>query len=84
MQPQEKHDVVHLEKQINDLSKQLTKLATEQEFKELIINIRQPGWTTPAEFRFAVGIVDSMLAQTKALGDLKRVLIDGSRAVGNK
>jgi hypothetical protein len=84
MQPQEKHDVVHLEKQINDLNNHLMKLAPEQEFKELIINIRKPGWTTPAEFRFAVGIVDSMLAQTKVLRDLKRVLVDGSRAVGNK
>jgi len=84
MQPQEKHDVVHLEKQINDLSKHLAKLAGDEEFKALIATIRKPGWTTPAEFRFAAGIVDSMFAQTKALVDLKRVLIDGSNAVGNK
>jgi len=84
MQPQEKHDVGQIETKVKDLTKNLAKLAHERDFEELIKVIKQPGWTTPAEFKLVTGVVDSMIAQTKALTDLKQVLIEGSRSVNAK
>ena len=42
---------------------------------------RRPGWTTPAEFIFASGILASMLDQTETLEKLKKQLVEGSNAV---
>jgi len=79
-----KHDVTNLETRIKELTKTLTQLTTEQDFQELIQIIHRPGWTTPAEFAFATGIVDTMLAQAKALTNLKQALLAGSREVTAK
>lgn len=35
----------------------------------------------PAEFVFALGLVNSMLSQTKALNEMKTALLRGSNAV---
>ena len=79
-----KHDVTNLETRIKELTKTLTQLTTEQDFQELIQIIHRPGWTTPAEFAFATGIVETMLAQAKALTNLKQALLAGSREVTAK
>jgi hypothetical protein len=77
----EAHDTERLQKQVSDLSNALAKLYNAEEFKELILLLRRPGWTTPAELIFATGIVDSMLAHTKAFVQLKGDLMRGSEAV---
>lgn len=75
-------DIGKLIKQVTDLSDALAHLSNPEDFKRLILILRHPGWTTPAEFIFASGIVESMLAQTAALTKLKGQLIKGSQSVG--
>ncbi len=70
-----------LEKQISALSDALANLNSADDLKKLILLIRKPGWTTPAEFTFASGLVDSMLVQAKALTQMKETLLRGSDAV---
>lgn len=70
-----------LEKQISALSDALANLNSADDLRKLILLIRKPGWTTPAEFTFASGLVDSMLAQTKVLNQMKETLLRGSDAV---
>jgi hypothetical protein len=81
MANEHKEDLKKLEKQIDALSNALAKLSNKEDFRELILILRRPGWTTPAEFRFASGIVASMAAQVKGLAALKKDLIEGSKAV---
>lgn len=75
------HDIKGLEKRISALSAALANLNNADDFKKLILLLRKPGWTTPAEFLFAVGIVDSMTAHVNALIQMKTVLVKGSAAV---
>jgi hypothetical protein len=77
-------DIKRLEKQITALSNALAKLSNKEDFRELILILRRPGWTTPAEFRFASGIVASMTTQVKGLAALKADLIAGSKEVVTK
>ena len=70
-----------LEKKVTALSDALAKLNSADDFKKLILLLRRPGWTTPAEFIFASSIVDTMLAHTKALTLQTGQLLKGSQAV---
>ncbi|MFY9269691.1 MAG: hypothetical protein WAO55_08100 [Candidatus Manganitrophaceae bacterium] len=74
-------DAKILEKKVTALSDALAKLNSAEDFKKLILILRKPGWTTPAEFIFASSIVDTMLAHTKALTLQKAQLLKGSQAV---
>jgi hypothetical protein len=56
-------------------------LSAEQDIQELIRIWRRPGWTTPAEFLFASGLVDAMATQVDALVRMKTTLMKGSVAV---
>jgi hypothetical protein len=76
------HDIKGLEKSITALSKALANLNSADDFRKLILIIKKPGWTTPAEFMFAAGLVDSMLGQVKAMDQMKDVLLKGSGKVG--
>jgi hypothetical protein len=73
-----------LEKQVTDLSDALAHLGDPDGFKRLIIIIRRPGWTSLPEQLFTSAIVESMLAHTKALEELKGKLLKASEAVGVK
>ncbi|MEW6125883.1 MAG: hypothetical protein AB1757_02370 [Acidobacteriota bacterium] len=75
-------DIKRLEKKVTDLSDALAKLSSKEDFKKLILILRRPGWTTPAEYIFASSIVEAMTAQAKALDKLKGDLLKGSDAVG--
>jgi len=77
----EKHDISKLEKHVKELNQSLNGLADNTEFDELLKIIHRPGWTTPAEFMFAMGVVESMTVHARALTDLKRTLINASRKV---
>jgi hypothetical protein len=76
-----KADIKALEKKVTSISNALAKLSNEDDFKKLILEWRRPGWTTPAEFIFVSGILDSLAAHTVALAQLKGNLIRGSKAV---
>jgi hypothetical protein len=75
------HDVKKLEKMVTDLSDLLAHLGSSTDLKKLIEILRHPGWTTPAEFIFAHGILVSMLANAQALTQLKNDFVKGSQAV---
>jgi len=74
-------DLKNLGKRVKALNDALVYVANGKDFRDLIAHLRHPGWTTPAEFIFASGIVDSMLAHTAALTKLKQDLLKGSKAV---
>ena len=75
------HDIKGLEKKVDALSNALAKLSSAEDFRELILILRRPGWTTPAEFIFATAIVDSMTAHVKTMTQLKTSFLKGSREV---
>ena len=77
-------DISGLEKKVTDLSNALAHLSTAEDFRKLILILKRPGWTTPAEFIFASTIVDAMLGQTRALTAQKQELLKGAEAVGAK
>jgi long-subunit acyl-CoA synthetase (AMP-forming) len=77
-------DVEKLSKKVTDLSTALAHLGNKDDFHKLILILKRPGWTTPAEFILASAVVDVMLAQTHALTTLKGELLRGSEAVGAK
>jgi ABC-type thiamin/hydroxymethylpyrimidine transport system permease subunit len=71
-----------LETQLRELHKGFQNLAGEQDsVHSLISMIHKPGWTTIAEVALVTGIVDAMLAHTKALNDLKQALLSGASKV---
>jgi hypothetical protein len=79
----DKHDIDigGLERRVTALSDALAHLGNADDLKRLILILRRPGWTTPAEFIFASGIVESMLAHSAALTKLRGDLLQGSEAV---
>jgi hypothetical protein len=70
-----------LDKKITDLSNALATLGRGTDLRELLQVIRNPGWTTPAEFAFCMGMLDGMQAHAKALGDLSSRLLASSKLV---
>jgi hypothetical protein len=77
----EKHHIAHLEEQLRDLHTGLRDLASGYEVEELIGIIHKPGWTTVAEAELFIGLVESMVAQTRNLSSLQRVLFNGAAKV---
>lgn len=75
-------DIARLEKRHNDLVSVLARLDL-NELRELVKTFKKPGWTTPAEFRFAMGLTEGLIAQVEALDSFKNTLIQGSRLVGS-
>lgn len=76
-----KVEIKGLEKKMSSISNALAKLGSAEDLRKLILEWRRPGWTTPAEFIFVSAIVDSMAANVETLGNLKRELLRGSKAV---
>ena len=76
------HDVSHLETGINQFAEILVKLTNQETIEELIRIWRRPGWTTPAEFIFASGVLDSMISLANQLESMENVLLQGSDLVG--
>jgi len=77
-------DLKHVESRISNVTQALKSLAEDRELAELLTIIHQPGWTTPAEAMLVNGLLDSMIAHTRHLGELKQTLLAGARAVAVK
>ena len=77
----DKAELRRLEKRITALSSALAQLGRGTDLRKLIMVIRKPGWTTPAELRFANALIDGMLGQTAALAASKSALLQASAAV---
>ena len=69
---------------IEGLRESLRRHADDDDLVELLKIIRHPGWTTPAEFAFATGIVSVMTKFSDSLADMRGVLVQGARQVGVK
>ncbi len=79
------HDHVEtLNKKITALSDALAHLGRGTDLKELILIIKNPGWTTPAEFTLVSAIVESMQMHVHALDKLQGDLLSGSKLVLKK
>ena len=82
-QDHQKH-IEKLGKHIEALSHDLAQVGNTEDLENLLLIIHRPGWTTLPEIAFASGIVESLHAQTKALIQLKSVLVKTSESVGVK
>ena len=80
----DKQDVGRLEKSIHALQDRISVLGAEDDYLELIRIIRQPGWTTPAEFRLVNTLVTTFTRQIETLDQLKHELIQAAQLVGTK
>lgn len=73
-----------LDKKITALSDALAHLGKGSTMKDVLLIIRKPGYTTPAEFRFTLGLVDAMHGQVSLINQLGDNLLAGAQAVGHK
>jgi hypothetical protein len=85
-----KHDLTHLVGRIKTLDAALHKLAETEELAEIIVIIipnpippvhHGAGWTTIAEYSFALGLVESTLSLVNQVAGLKRALLEWGRLV---
>lgn len=77
-----KHNIDALDAQLNEYFEILTWLSDQERLRQLLIDWRRPGWTTPAEFLLVSGLLTSMTSAAKQLGELQNTLIEGSQLVG--
>ncbi len=71
-----------LDEKISDLSDALAHLGKGTDLVELLRIIRKPGWTTPAEFRFSVALIDTMRIQVEGLAQTSARLLGAAKVVG--
>jgi hypothetical protein len=76
-----RRDMQMLEKQVQ-LMAEGWDILRRIDLKDLIPIIKQPGWTTPAEFMFATTLVGSLQAQVDQLAATAKGLLQASREVG--
>lgn len=80
--PNHKLEIRKFEKSITALSDALAHLGKGTDLRDLIMIIRKPGWTTPAELLYATSIVETMSAQVATLERLQNNLLRASKMVG--
>mgnify|MGYP000036765942 CR=1 FL=1 len=75
---------VALEKKITVLSKALASLqkTSEKDLRELLLIIKRPGWTTPAELGFTNVVLDSIGQQVKLVNSMKTNFLKIAKTVG--
>jgi hypothetical protein len=73
-----------LDKKITALSDALAHLGKGSTMRDVLLIIRKPGYTTPAEFRFTLGLVDAMHGQVNLINQLGDNLLAGAQAVAHK
>ena len=74
-------EIRELDKKVTELSDALAHLGKGTTVNELLLIIRKPGYTRPAEFRFTLGMVDAMHGQVTLLNRLGDNLLAGAQAV---
>jgi hypothetical protein len=80
--PNHRAELKRFEKTVTELSDALAHLGRGTSLRELILIIKRPGWTTPAELAFASSIVQNMTSQVAALERLQTDLLNASQMVG--
>lgn len=76
-----KDQLKRLQKNTSLLQELLSDLGRADELKELLRHIRQPGWTTPAEFILVSRGLEAATAQARALAASVTAIVAGARAV---
>ena len=77
-------DLKRLDKKITDLSKALANLGKGTDGKDLLLIIRKPGWTTPAELAFSHALLDTANIQIRGLEATMKGLKGAAAKVGGK
>jgi len=77
----QKHEIDQLESSTRQVCDSLRSLADDKDFKEFLITIRRPGFTTPAEALLFRGVVDGLLTHAKAISSLKQVIAGAAARV---
>jgi hypothetical protein len=77
----EKHELVKLESKIKELNDVCREIGDESNMKEMLLIIRRPGWTTPAELALVNVAVESLINQVRAVNSLRESLVAGARQV---
>lgn len=76
------HDIRALEKKVTALSKALANLGKGTDLRDLILIIKRPGWTTPAEFALVNTLVDHLQVSVNNFANVQKELVKGSKMVG--
>ena len=76
--------IAELDKKITALSDALAHLGKGTDLRELLRIIKEPGWTTPAEFAFTIAILDSMQDQANQLEKMGSRLLDAGKRVASR
>jgi len=77
----EEHTIDGIEEHVKGLIEDMRRLSKDEDLRELLVLLRQPGWTTPAEFALVFGLARSMRIQAETLLDSRKTLLDGSRKI---
>ncbi len=79
-----KIDLDRLDKKVTALSKALANLGKGTDGKDLLLIIRKPGWTTPAELGFTNALLDTAALQVRGLEATMKGLKSAAAKVGGK
>ena len=80
MSDQNSH-VRQIQEKADALSAALAELAGGDGIKELLKIIHFPGYTTPAELAFTLGILEDMTNRVRGLATMERALLSASRMI---
>jgi hypothetical protein len=73
--------VRQIQEKADALSTALAELARGDGIKELLKIIHFPGYTTPAELAFTLGILEDMTHRARGLATMERALLSASRMI---
>ena len=81
---QEGHDLQKLEHALKECSHNLRQLGEHSTptVEELLVIVRRPGWTTPAEFALVHALADAVRGQARSLLSTIEGLVAGTQLVG--
>lgn len=74
--------MARLHEQIEHLRSEFDATVAEAPYKELLVIIHKPGWTTPQEAALTRVMVNNMSAHIRALRQANRELLAAAREVG--
>jgi hypothetical protein len=75
------HDISSLESTINSALEVLNEINKENELPAVLEIIRQPGWTTPAEFVFTLVMAEALARELENARRMMQGLLAGARRV---
>ncbi len=81
MDDSDKGHLKKIETHAERIRAELRRLVETDPMAELIAHLRQPGWTTPAEFLLVLGALEAVRHQLRAVDQLSRAVLQGSREI---